>query len=108
MNERNKIKVVNSKEVSVMRYGTGILKCNTDELKKLRQKDQKVYDDNAWNSKKTTWDGMSGIQLCHWFKVWKLLKQQNITRQWVRRNSNRVGWGKRRNYGKTKECMDRM
>ena len=48
-----------------MRYGTGILKCNTDELKKLRQKDQKVYDDNAWNSKKTTWDGMSGIQLCH-------------------------------------------
>ena len=55
MNERNTIKVVNSKEVSVMRYGTGTLKWNTDELKKLRQKDHKVYNDNAWNSTSQKW-----------------------------------------------------
>ena len=40
---------VNTWAASVMRYGTGILKWNTDELKKLRQKGQKVHD-NAWSA----------------------------------------------------------
>ena len=50
LNGRNKIMAVNTWAVSVKRYGAGILKGNTDELKSLdRQKDQKVYD-NAWSA----------------------------------------------------------
>ena len=63
-----------------------------------------MRDLKGW--KRITCDDMWGIHLSHWLKVWKLQKQLNITIQWIGRNSNWVGWGKRRNYGKTKECID--
>ena len=93
LNGRNKIMAVNAWMVSVMRYGAGILKWNTDELKSLDIRTRKfmtmhgalhpksdvdrVYlsremGGRGWKScrecirmDKTTWDGMSGIQLSH-------------------------------------------
>ena len=41
LNERNKIVAVNTWAASVMRYGTGILKWNTDELKSLDRRARK-------------------------------------------------------------------
>ena len=41
LNKRNKIMAVNTWEASVMRYGTGILKWNTDELKSLDRRARK-------------------------------------------------------------------
>ena len=40
---------VNTWAVSIMRYGAGIPKCNTDERKTLRKKGHKFYD-NAWST----------------------------------------------------------
>ena len=41
LNGRNKIMVVNTWVVSLMRYGAGILKWNTEELKSLDRKTRK-------------------------------------------------------------------
>ena len=41
LNGRNKIMVVNNWVVSLMRYGAGILKWNTEELKSLDRKTRK-------------------------------------------------------------------
>ena len=41
LNGRNKIMAVNTWAVSVMRYGAGILKWNTDELKSLDRRTRK-------------------------------------------------------------------
>ena len=41
LNGRNKIMAVNTWAVSVMRYGSGILKWNTDELKSLDRRTRK-------------------------------------------------------------------
>ena len=41
LNGRNKIMAVNTWAVSVKRYGAGILKCNTDELKSLDRRTRK-------------------------------------------------------------------
>ena len=49
LNGRNTIMAVNTWAVSVMRYGAGILKWNTNELKSLDRRIQKVYD-IAWSA----------------------------------------------------------
>ena len=41
LNERNKIMAVNTWVVSIMRYGAGILRWNTDELKNLDRRTRK-------------------------------------------------------------------
>ena len=41
LTERNKVMAVNTWAVSVMRYGAGILKWNTDELKSLDRRTRK-------------------------------------------------------------------
>ena len=42
LNGRNKITTVNTWVASVMRYGAGILKCSTDELKSLDRRTESL------------------------------------------------------------------
>ena len=136
LNGRNKITAINAWAVSIMRYGAGVLKWNTDELKSLDRRTRKFMTmhevlhpkgdvDRVYLSREMGGRRLRNCEGCirreennmWWFvrnsvelliKSEKLQKQQNITIQWIRRNSNRVGWGKRRNYWKTKECMDSL
>ena len=62
LNGRNKIMAVNTWAVSVMRYGAGILKWNTDELKSLDRRTRKFMTMHGALHPKSDVDGVCLIR----------------------------------------------
>ena len=85
LNGRNKIMAVNTWAVSVMRYGAGILKWDTDELKSLHRRTRKFMTMNGALHPKSDTDSVS---------VNRKLEKRGLTSctGCIRMEENNLGW----------------